>query len=221
MIAAAIFDLYETLITESGLRPTRASSLAPALGLDEHAYRAEWKKRRPRIVRGEMSFVDALAEISESLAGRVDVATIHRISEERMREKAVVYADIDDSVRTLVAGLDRRGIGLAVISNGFDEDVAGWPRCSLAPSFQCAVFSCAEHVAKPDPDIYLRALHRLGATPSAAVYIGDGGDDELVGAERAGLRAGRAAWFVREAPRQATWPELTNAEDVLKFIDAG
>jgi putative hydrolase of the HAD superfamily len=218
MIAAVLFDLYETLVTESALQPTRASSLASTLGVEEKAYRAEWKKRRPRIVRGDLSFVDALAEISQSLTGRVDVATIQRIRGDRIREKAAAYAQIDETVRTLVAGLSGRGIRLAVISNGFDEDIVGWSDCSLAPSVQCTVFSCVEHVAKPDPEIYLRALHRLGATPSAAVYIGDGADDELSGAEIAGIRPGRAAWYVREAAPQSTWPELTNEEEVLRFI---
>jgi FMN phosphatase YigB (HAD superfamily) len=218
MIAAVLFDLYETLVTESALRPTRASSLAATLGLEENAYRGEWKRRRPLIVRGDVSFVDALAEISHSLTGRVDVAAIHRIREERIREKAAAYADIDLKVGALVSRLARQSIGLAVISNGFHEDVVGWSHCSLAPSFQCTAFSCAEHVAKPDPEIYLRAVHRLGAKPSMAVYIGDGADDELLGAKRAGLRPGRAAWFVRDTSPQAMWPELTSEQDVLNFI---
>ena len=36
---------------------------------------------------------------------------------------------------------------------------------------------------------------RMGIQPEATVYVGDGGDDELAGAERVGLRACRAAWF--------------------------
>ncbi len=221
MITTVLFDLYETLVTESAIRPTRASSLADALGLEENAYRAEWRKRRPRIVRGEISFADALAEISRFLIGRVDVAKIHRIRQERIREKAAVYAQIDKDVDALVAMLAGQSINLAVISNGFQEDVVGWSRCSLAPRFHCTVFSCEEHVTKPDPEIYLRAVHRLDAKPAATVYIGDGAEDELVGAERAGLRPGRASWYVRNAPQKGTWPELTNCEDVLKFVEAG
>ncbi len=221
MIAAVLFDLYETLITESAIRPARASSLAATLGLEENAYRAEWKKRRPRIVRGEMSFADALAEISQYLIGRVDLAVINRIRQKRIREKAASYSKIDRDVGALVTLLAGRGISLAVVSNGFQEDVIGWSHCLLAPKFQCIVFSYAEHVAKPDPEIYLRAVHRLSTKPATAVYIGDGSDDELAGAERAGLRAGRAAWYVRDAPQKGMWPELTNAEDVLRFIEVG
>ena len=221
MITTVLFDLYETLVTESAIRPTRASSLAAPLGLEENACRAEWRKKRPRIVRGEMSFADALVEICRSLIGRVDVATIHRIRQERIREKAAAYAQIDKDVDALVATLAGQGIGLAVISNGFQEDFVGWAHCSLAPRFHCTVFSCAEHIAKPDPEIYLRAVRRLSAKPAATVYIGDGADDELVGAERAGLRPGRPAWYVRDAPERGTWPELTNCKEVLKFIEAG
>ncbi len=83
------------------------------------------------------------------------------------------------------------------------------------------MFSYAEHVAKPDPEIYLRTARRLGTKPATAVYIGDGADNELAGAERAGLRTGRAAWYVRDAPEKRMWPELSNPEDVLKFIEAG
>lgn len=221
MTAAVLFDLYETLITESGIQPTRASALANTLGLDEKAYRAAWKQRRPLVVRGALSFTDALAEISRALIGRADLATIHRICERRVREKAAAYAQIDDNVALLVTALTRVGVKLVVISNGFEEDVVGSARCSLAPRFQDTVFSCAERIAKPDPEIYLRAVHRLGVEPYTAVYIGDGADDELAGAERAGLKAGRAAWFVRNRPQASMWPELKNREDVLEFATAG
>ena len=221
MITAVLFDLYETLITESGLTPTRASSLATTLGLENDAYRKEWKVRRPSVVRGQMSLAEALTEISQALIGRADQAVIQGICEQRIHEKAVAYAQIHDGIISLVTSLTRLGVGLAVISNGFEEDVLGWWHCSLAHEFSCAVFSCAERIAKPDPEIYLRAVSRLAVDPATAVYIGDGGDDELVGAERAGLRAYRAAWFVRNSPQKAGWPELTDHNDVLKLVAAG
>jgi HAD superfamily hydrolase (TIGR01509 family) len=168
-----------------------------------------------------VSFADALGEISRSLNGRVDVGAIQRVRQDRTREKAAACARIDDTVRELVTALANQGIRLAVISNGFEEDVSGWWRCSLAPQFQCTMFSWAEHVAKPDPEIYLRAMRQLGANAAEAVYIGDGADDELRGAERAGLRAWRAAWYVRDPPSNGAWPELTTCEDVLSLIAAG
>jgi putative hydrolase of the HAD superfamily len=221
MLTAVLFDLFETLITESGVQATRASSLAPTLGLEDDAYRKEWKLRRPSIVRGQMSFAEALTEISQTVIGRADEAAIQGICQQRIREKTVAYAQIRDELAALVTTLARRGVGLAVISNGFAEDVLGWSRCSLADEISCTAFSCAEHIAKPDPEIYQRALLQLGVDPAAAMYIGDGGDDELGGAERAGLRAYRAAWFIRNSPQKAIWPALTDPKDILEIVAAG
>jgi len=214
-----VFDLFETLITEVG--PTRASGLAPVLGLDRQAYRAAWKARRPRIMVGQLSFADALTEISERLAGAVDTAAVQGICQQRLREKADAYARPDDQVSALIAELVRREVRLGIISNGFKEDVFGWAGCSLAPSFQCALFSCDEGVAKPNPEIYLRALHRMGVQPEATMYIGDGGDNELAGAEQAGLRACRAAWFAGRSSQDLPWPELARCSDVLRVVAAG
>jgi putative hydrolase of the HAD superfamily len=221
MIKAVLFDLYETLITESHLAPTRASSLAHALGLERQAYRAEWQARRPRIVVGELSFADALTEVSRMLVGSVDAAVVQQICEQRAREKAAAFAHPDHQVMTLITGLGRRGVGLGVVSNGFREDVLPWSDCSLAPLFQCTAFSCEEGVAKPDPEIYLRAMHRLRGQPETTVYVGDGGDNELTGAEKAGLRAFRAAWFVRSSSQGSSWPALTTCGDVLKLVTTG
>ena len=221
MVKAVLFDLYETLITQTHIQPTRASTLAATLGLERDAYRREWKSRRPRVVTGELSFANALSEISQALAGRADADTVQRICEQRLRENTAAHAHIDDAVATAVAALAKAGVRLGVISNGFEEDVTPWAGCSLAPAFRCTVFSCRERVAKPNPDVYLRALQRLGVDAENAVYIGDGGDDELAGAEQAGLRAFRASWFVRNPQCVDTWPELARPHDVLPIVWSG
>ena len=59
------------------------------------------------------------------------------------------------------------------------------------------MFSCEAGLAKPDPEIYRKAMRELGVEAETTVYVGDGGDDELAGAQRAGLRAFRAEWFVK------------------------
>lgn len=221
MINAVLFDLFETLITESHLEPTRASTLGPALGLEREPYRREWTARRPRVVVGKLSFAEALTEACKALSGTVNKAAVQDICQQRIREKEPAYSAIDHQIVTLITELVRRDVRLGVISNGFKEDVLGWPGCSLAPAFQCTAFSCEEGVAKPAPEIYLRAVRRLGARAETTVYIGDGGDNELAGAEEAGLRAYRAAWFAARSPIPLPWPELARCDDVLKLVAAG
>jgi putative hydrolase of the HAD superfamily len=221
MVAAVLFDLYETLVTETGIRPTRASSLAAALGVEREAYRREWKARRPRIVTGELSFGDALTDICLELTTTVNKAAITDIRDQRIREKADVFRRADERIIALVRALARGGVKLGVISNGFREDVLPWSGSSLAPLFTSTVFSCHEHVAKPDVGIYARALEELGVRPAETVYVGDGGDNELRGATQAGLRAFRATWFVRNPTCTGSWPELARPEDVLPIAWSG
>ena len=225
MIRAVLFDLFETLITESSAQPTRASVLGDALGLQREAFRAEWKARRPRVVLGQLRLGEALAEISRALTGSVDAAAIQRLCDQRIREKAVAFAHVDRDVAALIAELRGQGLGLAVVSNCFAEDVHAWSTWPLAGEFQCSVFSYAAGVAKPDPQIYLRAISQLGVEPSATVFIGDGGDNELAGAAQAGLRAFRAGWFLRRWPaaRRADRGDiaLESGQDVLNLVAAG
>lgn len=221
MVRAVVFDLFETLVTEAGTPPTRVSSVGAALGLEREAFRVEWKARRPHVVTGRLSFGEALTEISRMLAGGVDTTAIERACEQRIREKATVFSTIDEDVSTLIGQLRARSLGLAVVSNGFAEDVRAWPAWPLARAFQSTVFSCVAGVAKPDPEIYLKAIRELGVEPDTAVYIGDGGDDELAGAEKAGLRAFRADWFSRRWPHAGSSSAgvgLANPRDVLRIV---
>ena len=224
MIRAVLFDLFETLITESQLPPTRASVLGHALGLDGEAFRLEWKTRRPRVVLGRLSFGEALTEISRALTGSVDAPAVQRVCEQRIREKAIAFREIDGDVAALIGELRGMGLGLAVVSNCFAEDVSAWSTWPLAREFQCSVFSYAAGVAKPDPAIYLKATRGLGVEPEATVFIGDGGDGELVGAQQAGLRAFRAVWFLRRWPHVGSFNGsvgLVNRRDVLTLVAAG
>ncbi|MEX2016619.1 MAG: HAD-IA family hydrolase, partial [Candidatus Hydrogenedentales bacterium] len=193
MIAAVLFDLYETLVTERHATPVRASSLGERLGLDAAAFRRAWKPQRSRVIRGQVSFADALLEIGAKLGRRLDVELVHGIASDRRLEKAALFQRVEPVAVEVLHRLRARGFRLCVISNCFEEDVAAWPQCSAAQCFDASVFSFEVGAAKPEPHIYLEAIRRLGVDGSNAVFIGDGGDDELLGAEHVGLRAARAA----------------------------
>ena len=97
----------------------------------------------------------------------------------------------------MVRELRARHVTLGVISNCFSEGASAWSTWPLAREFESRVFSCEAGLAKPDPEIYRKAMRELGVEAETTVYVGDGGDDELAGAQRAGLRAFRAQWFVK------------------------
>ena len=124
MINAILFDLFETLVTESHSAPTRAGSLGPALGLDRAAFKVEWKARRPLVVLGQLSFADALTEISMALIGRVNADAVRQAMRATSpSEKVIAFARSDPDVEHMIRELRARNIRLGVISNGFAEDV--------------------------------------------------------------------------------------------------
>ncbi len=221
-IKAVLFDLFESLVTESALPPTRASSLGPSLALDAEAFRIEWKHRRQEVILGRLSFTAALAEITAALGGSTDGAALEKIRLARLKEKAAPFTKIEPEVLDTVERLRCAGIRLAVISNNFAEDVAAWPDCALGPLFDVAIFSSQVGLAKPDSGIYLHACHALGSSPSEAIYVGDGADDELAGAEGAGLRAYKALWFLRRWPHfrdvPTAHPTLPEIGDLARLV---
>ena len=200
MVKAVLFDLYETLITESGTRPPGVSSLAPALGCEREAFRREWKAIRPAVMVGRWSLREALREITARLGSPAEDATLRQLCDERVRTKTEPFAHVEQQVLGMLDHLRSRDIRLGVLSNCFAEDVAAWPHSALAWRFDSTVFSFEIGLAKPDPEIYKQAARRLQVDVSDTWFIGDGGDEELSGAERAGLRPFRAAWFLRRCP---------------------
>lgn len=75
---------------------------------------------------------------------------------------------------------------LAILSNS----TGGWLEGFLEPKdidlFDEIVLSAQEGVAKPDPEIYLRAAGRLGAKPAECIYV-DNHDFRVDGAIKAGM----------------------------------
>ena len=91
-------------------------------------------------------------------------------------------------VETLVALRDR-GYKVGLISNCTEEVCRLWDSTALAPLFDVAVLSFDVGMAKPDPRIYELATERLGVAANDCLYVGDGSDGELSGAEEAGMTA--------------------------------
>jgi putative hydrolase of the HAD superfamily len=178
----------------------RASSLASELSVNEDAYRRHWRSRRLDVVLGRSTFRDTLAQITHALDGTPDERLLDDLQSERMSQKAAVLRDVEPDVLAAVEALRGRGLRLALVTNSFAEDVAGWDSSPLRPFFDVALFSCVVGLAKPDSRIYLLACRNLDLAPAGTLFIGDGADDELAGARRTGVSACQALWFLARRP---------------------
>jgi putative hydrolase of the HAD superfamily len=74
-----------------------------------------------------------------------------------------------------------------VLSSTAPDLAAAFERSPLRPLFTACTFSCAIGAAKPDRAIYAAAAQAPGIEPAHLLFVGDGSDDELAGAARAGL----------------------------------
>lgn len=95
---------------------------------------------------------------------------------------------------------DGKKIGL--ISNADVMEVAAWARCPICDLFDVTVFSCEVGYVKPETEIYRCCLDQLGVTPTEAVFVGDGGSNELEGAKALGISTIMIAGIIREI-----WPD--------------
>jgi putative hydrolase of the HAD superfamily len=115
--------------------------------------------------------------------------------------------------------LGRRGLKRGLISVCSSDVEELWDETELSGHLDDFVLSCTVGLRKPDPRIYELACENLDVRPDECLFVGDGANDELAGAERVGMRAVCVLPPGRDEP---LWPEargweptITSLEDVL------
>jgi putative hydrolase of the HAD superfamily len=189
--AAVLLDAYGTLVELDDPFVRLRESLRRHIGVEVAPADAE------RAFRAEMAFYSEECQVgadAESLAGlKAECAGII-LSElgieaddgaaARMLTDAVAFRAFPDAA-SLLAGLERAGVPVAVVSN-WDFSLRG-TLAGLGLEFD-AIVTCGETgVRKPDPRIFLEALGRLGVAPADALHVGDRDGTDGVGARAAGI----------------------------------
>jgi len=102
----------------------------------------------------------------------------------------LLYGDIEPDLQALAVldELRAAGVRLAIVSNAASHSERLLDRFGFRCRVNATAMSWSVGVLKPDPQIYRAALDALGVPPGQAAYVGDGGDGELRGARRLGLR---------------------------------
>ncbi len=116
------------------------------------------------------------------------------------RNRVELYPDVRPALGRL-----RRRYRLFALSNG-NADLG---RCGLAGYFDGHVTARAAGAAKPDARIFAMLLAQAGVTAAQALHIGDDPLADVIGAQRAGIRAMWVNRDAREWPAQYARPERT------------
>ena len=179
---AVIFDLWNTIADWphdrwAEVRPR----VAERLGLTPDEFDTRWY--------GELAYLretgpiaDVLAHFDLSPEAAEDVLALRG---EVTRQGLVPVPGAAETI----AELRSRGLRTGLITVCSEDVPRIWPETPFHGLFDAEVFSSSVGLRKPDPRIYRLALDRLEVEPGEAVFVGDGANDELAGAERVGITA--------------------------------
>lgn len=104
---------------------------------------------------------------------------------------------------------------LGLVTNGTSEGQnAKIDSLNLRGRFGAVVVSGDLGIHKPDPRIFRLCLEALGVAPGRAVFVGDNYENDVLGAQGAGLRA---IWYPA-APQKADVPVVARLRDILNYI---
>ncbi|MGY3680899.1 putative hydrolase of the HAD superfamily [Streptomyces sp. TE33382] len=190
---AVILDLFGTLVSapDSSERSAAAAQLAWAMRLPmaiaEAALCGSWQPRHDGQLRSSTAVATHLIErcgASAACTNEVE-AVLARMAHQRLQA--------DRTLLQALKELRQGGIRLAVLSDASPDIAEAWDRSELASHFDAVVFSCRAGAVKPNRRLFQGVLGKLAAESGQVLYCGDGGGDELAGAERAGMRALRVA----------------------------
>lgn len=195
MTDAVVFDLWDTLVRFDPAKSREFSNfVAERLGHAPDDFEAVWMEGRPVRDTGPM------ADYLRSLGASDEIVEEVRASRHDWARSALVP---EPGVVETLSELRRRGLRVGLLSVCSDDVPAVWAETELHGLFDAEVFSCDVGLRKPDPRIYALTCDRLGVDASDAIFVGDGANDELAGAERAGLRA----VLICPDGRDPFWPE--------------
>lgn len=169
--------------------------------LDHYVERRQAVARRHPLRRGDFTWLRerALAELLEefglprSAALLWAAAAIERFLS--LRHELTPYPEVEAMLDAL-----RPHYGLAAITNG-NADLA---RLELARHFPVMIAAGELLAPKPDARPFLAALARLGSTPSRAMHVGDSWREDVLPAQRLGMRV---AWVDTRGEQPAELPE--------------
>lgn len=202
MIKAVIFDMYETLITHFESPLYFCAQMALDAGIEEHRFRALWEPTEHDRTTGKLTFEAALETVLRE-SGRYSEELFERMVQKRIQTKEECFNHLHEEIIPLLRSLKENGILIGLISNCFSEEAAVIRRSVLFSYFDAVCMSYEQGVKKPDVQIYERCLEKLSVCANESLqadeclYVGDGGSFELETAEKIGMHAAQAVWYLR------------------------
>ena len=192
-VRAIAFDLFHTLVDPEEFRPKeflRYREIARLLQLPLAEFERFWiETEKPRQLTRVPNTTERVRQFCIEHGISPPAEGWSRVAEIVGRYARLAIARPRDRIVDSLRDLRERGVVLGLLSNCEGGEIDTWPRSPLAGFFDATVFSCDVGFAKPSIEAYRALVPRWGDVPlKAAAFVGDGANDELPGARRAGFR---------------------------------
>ncbi|MCH5270757.1 MAG: HAD family hydrolase [Lachnospiraceae bacterium] len=201
MIRAVIFDMFETLITHYRSPLYFGAQMAADAGIPEEKFLELWEPTGYARTIGKMTLEEALEMIlrkNQCYSKEI----LKTIVDKRVAAKEECFRHLHPEIIPMLMKLKEKGILIGLISNCFSEEVDVIRKSALFPYFDAAYLSYEQGIQKPDEEIFSRCMEELSVRADECLYVGDGGSYELETAERLGMTAIQAVWYLKEGMPQ-------------------
>jgi putative hydrolase of the HAD superfamily len=204
---AVVFDLFHTLTSVESTWGGGVPMTCEMLGVSHE----DWDEQllvhsRDRLAGVKTDPLAIIRDMAHAIDLTIPEERLHAATKNRIARFAAALRDIPQENLAVLERLKKQGKLLALLSNADVMEMASWDETEAARLFDVTVFSCAAGLVKPERGIYELCLRELGVHASEAVFVGDGGSDELQGARDAGMTTVMVTGVMMEL-----WPERVTA----------
>jgi putative hydrolase of the HAD superfamily len=223
-IKVVFFDLFFTLIIpayEENVEDNEYSELS--ISREEWELMAEDEQLYfERATGNAKDSVDIIRKIFIKNGIDKNESVMKKIAEKRMKRFQRSLSNVENSIIETLEYLFKNNKRMCLISNADIIDKDGWATSPINKYFEEAIFSCDVGALKPDRRIYEIALNKMRVSPREAVFIGDGGSEELRGAKESGMQTILVTHFTNGlgSERSLEYADVVvdNFEDIAKHI---
>ena len=184
-VKAVLFDLWGTLVYNVPPSSVNFQEVAAHVGVSPHALWEAWRKYSYPTLIGEIKSGEERARlVLTDLKQSFDA--IPFMTEFEYKNRAV-NVNFYPGVPQMLTELRQAGFRTGLVSNCNYLTPGVVERLGLPEKIDHVILSCEVGAAKPEARIYEIARQRLDVQPRECLYVGDGGDNEMLGARKFGF----------------------------------
>lgn len=193
---------------------------APITGADVRVAEAQAKRRYETSLAAGGAHEDGWTLFFVALFGALGIGEAEARAVvpvlRRAHDELNLWRRVPEGLPEALARVRAAGIAVGIVSNSEGRLDALFAHVGLGDAFACVVDSALEGVRKPDPEIFRRALARVGVAASRALYVGDLPSVDVDGARGAGL----AAVLVDPFGHYGAYTDAPRVASVVEVVDA-